>query len=101
MSDIIKLNIRSKGIKAVISDDFKIAEGFRELPEVLEKEKQVQIHKQELEKEFLRGYELGKEEMKKELEKQHSQELLNQSKDFYNIISVSYTHLTLPTTPYV
>lgn len=86
MSDIVKLNIKSKGIKAVIAEEFQKGGGFKEFSEVLEKEKEEQSHKIELENEFQRGYQVGREEAINELEKKHSDDLLNQSKDFYNII---------------
>lgn len=87
MSDIIKLNIKSKNIRAVIADHRDTSGIFTELPEVLEREKQEHIHKQELEAEFKNGYQAGKLEAEKLLEQKHSEELLNQSKDFYSIIS--------------
>jgi flagellar assembly protein FliH len=87
MSDIVRLNIKSKGIKAVFSDHGGLSEAFTELPEVLEREKQEHTHKLELENEFKKGYENGVEETRDELERKHSQELLEQSQDFYNIIS--------------
>ena len=87
MSDIIKLNIKSKNFKAVISDELSSTENFTEFPELLEREKEEQAHKLELEKEYKRGYEEGQQSVKMELEKVHSEELHNQSKNFYNIIS--------------
>ena len=87
MSDVVKLNIRSKGIKAIISEDLGQGDRFLDLPKVLEREKQEHAHKIELENEFQRGYQKGREEATSELEKKHSEDLLNQSKDFYNIIS--------------
>jgi len=94
MSDIVKLNIKSKGIKAIVSDQLVGGDGFTELPEVLEREKQEQAHKIELENEFMRGIETGRTEASKELEEKHSQELLAQSKDFYNIISTFEDKIT-------
>ncbi|MCW8849273.1 MAG: FliH/SctL family protein [Melioribacteraceae bacterium] len=87
MSDIIKLNIKSKNIRAVIADHIDTSGQFTELPEVLEREKQEHVHKQELEREFTNGYQAGKLEAEKILEQKHSKEMLNQSKDFYSIIS--------------
>lgn len=87
MSDVIKLNIKSKKIKAVVSDIGEQSDGFKELPEIIEHEKQELAHKIELENEFKRGYDKGKEDSQKELEQLHSEELLNQSKDFYKILS--------------
>ncbi len=87
MSDIIKLNIKSKNVKAVIPDQMGNSNVFTELPEVLEREKQEHAHKIELENEYKKGYEDAKAETTNELEQKHSEELLNQSRDFYNIIS--------------
>ena len=87
MSDTIKLNIKSKNIRAVIGDQNGPSNIFKELPEVLEREKQEHLHKQELEASFNKGYEAGKLEAENILEKKHSDELLDQSKGFYSIIS--------------
>lgn len=87
MSDIIKLNIKSKNIKAVISDEFGSKDSFVEFPDLLEREKKEQAHKRELESEHKKGYNEGQQDIKMELEKIHSEELLNQSKNFFNIIS--------------
>jgi flagellar assembly protein FliH len=87
MSDIIKLNIKSKNFKAIISDELGPTDSFKEFPELLESEKEEQAHKLELEKEYKKGYEEGQQNIKMELEKIHSEELHNQSKNFYNIIS--------------
>jgi len=87
MSDAIKLNIKKKKIKAFVADHVENSGTFTELPHILEKEKQEQAHKQELENEFTKGYEAAKKQITEELEQKHSEELLNQSKDFYNIIS--------------
>ena len=86
MSDIIKLNIKSKNIRAVVSDTNGEDDNFTEFTEILEKEKEESAHKQELKIEFERGFEEGKQTTTEELEEIHSQELLRQSEDFYNII---------------
>lgn len=87
MSDTVKLKLKSKNIKAVIADQIGNNESFTELPQVLEREKQEHAHKAKLENEYNRGFEAGKEEASKMLEEKHAQELLEQSKDFYNIIA--------------
>jgi len=87
MSDIIKLKIKSKSLKAIVTDDLGNTEGFTELPAVLEREKQEHTHKLELENEFNKGYKLGEENTTKDLQQKHAAELLNQSKDFYNILA--------------
>ena len=60
---------------------------FTKLPEVLEREKQEHAHKIELEYEYKKGFDDAKSETINELEQKHSEELLIQSRDFYNIIS--------------
>ena len=87
MSDTIKLNIKSKKIKAFIPDYNDTADNYTELPHILEKEKIEQAHKHEMEEEYRRGYEDAKKNVTEELEQKHSDELLNQSKDFYSIVS--------------
>ena len=87
MSDVIKLNLKSKNIRAVVADHRDSSSIFTELPEVLEREKNEHAHKQELEAEFKKGHEAGKIEAENILEKKHSEELLDQSKGFYSIIS--------------
>lgn len=87
MSDIVKLSIKSKGIKAILSDQVGNGDGFVEMPAVIEREKQEHAHKIELEQEYSKGFEAGKNEAVNELEEKHAQELLAQSKDFYKIIS--------------
>lgn len=87
MSDIIKLNIKTKKIKAFIPDQMGGVESFTELPQVLEREKQEHAHKLELENAFKKGLEQGQTDTTNKLGQHHSEDLLNQSKDFYNIIS--------------
>lgn len=87
MSDVIKLNIKSRNIRATIADNIGRGDTFVEMPEVLEREKQEHTHKLELEQAYQKGIEDGKNELEKELEEKHSEELLNQAKDFYSIIS--------------
>ena len=87
MSDIIKLNIKSRNIRATIGDQMGRSDSFVEMPEVLEREKQEHTHKLELENEYRKGLEDGKNETEKLLEEKHSKELLNQAQDFYSIIS--------------
>ncbi len=87
MSDTIKLNIKSKKIKAFIPDYNDTKDNYNELPHILEKEKIEQAHKHEMEEEYRRGYEDAKKNVTEELEQKHSDELLNQSKDFYSIVS--------------
>lgn len=87
MSDVIKLNIKSKNIRAVISDQNSGIDTFTELPEVLEREKQEHAHKLELEHEFKKGFDEGHKSAVADLEEKHSKELLHQSQDFYKILS--------------
>ena len=87
MSDTVKLNIKSKNLRGIITDTTEVSEKFIELPEVIEREKQEHTHKLELEQEFKKGYEKGIEDATSELNEIHSQDLLNQSKEFYEILS--------------
>lgn len=87
MSDVIKLNIKSRNIRATIADNIGQGDAFVEMPEVIEREKQEHTHNLELEQAYQKGLEDGKNELEKVLEDKHSLELLNQSKDFYTIIS--------------
>lgn len=86
MSDVIKLNIKTKNIRAVVSDSNDENENFQEYTELIEREKEESAHKQELEQEYKRGFEEGEQKTKAELEKIHSEELLTQAQDFYGII---------------
>lgn len=87
MSDVIKLNIKSRNIRATISDNIGQGDTFVEMPEVLEREKQEHAHNLELEQAYQKGFEDGKNKLEKVLEDKHSEELLSQAKDFYTIIS--------------
>lgn len=87
MSDAIKLNFKSKKIKAFIPDYNNNSESYTELPHIVEKEKIEQAHKHEMEEEYKKGYEEAEKNVTEELEQKHSDELLNQSKDFYSIVS--------------
>lgn len=87
MSDVIKLNIKTKRLKAIIPDEFNNIETFQELPEVIEREKEEQAHKQELLNEFNKGLEEGKKKAEAELEQKYEQDLLNQAKEFYSIMA--------------
>lgn len=86
MSDVIKLNIKTKNIRAVVSDSNDENENFQEYTELIEREKEESAHKQELEQEYKKGFEEGEQKTKEELEKIHSEELLTQAQDFYGII---------------
>jgi flagellar assembly protein FliH len=79
--------MKSKKIKAFIPDYSDNSRNYTELPHIVEKEKIEQAHKNEMEEEYKRGYVDAEKIVSEELEKKHSDELLNQSKDFYNIVS--------------
>lgn len=87
MSDAIKLNIKSKKIKAFIPDYNDMSDSYTELPHIVEKEKIELAHKHELEEEYKRGYGDAEKIVSEQLEQKHSKELLKQSKDFYKIVS--------------
>lgn len=86
MSDIIRLNIKSKKIKAVVAGKDKDSKEFAEYAELLEKEKIENAHRIELENEYHKGYEEGKKEVEKYLSEKHNQEILTQAEEFYKII---------------
>ena len=86
MSDIIRLNIKSKKFKAVIASKDENSKEFAEYSELLEKEKIENAHRIELETEYHKGYEEGKREIEKYLNEKHTQEMLNQAEEFYKIL---------------
>ena len=87
MSDILKINIKSKKIKALVSDQIPNPEVFTEYSELAEKEKQEHVHEQELEEKFNKGLEQGRNIAKEELEKLYTKELQKQSEYFINVLS--------------
>ncbi|MCB0743050.1 MAG: hypothetical protein KDC67_04040 [Ignavibacteriae bacterium] len=86
MSDTIRLNIKSKNIKAVFTQQNEESKEFSDYSDLLEKEKIENAHKIELETEYSKGFEAGKKEVEKLLTEKHNQELLEQSNEFYKIL---------------
>ncbi len=86
MSDTIRLNIKSKKFKAVIASKDEDSKEFAEYAELLEKEKIEKAHRIELETEYHKGYEEGKQEVEKYLSEKHNQEMLDQAEEFYKIL---------------
>jgi len=79
MSDILKLHIKSKSLKAIIPND------NMDNPLVAEYEED-SIAK-EFEKRFTEGYEQGYQKAKEELEEATENELLKKTEEFYNVLS--------------
>ncbi len=78
MSEILKLHIKSKSLKAVVSGNDLVT------PIVAEYEEDT-VEK-ELEKRFADGYEQGYAKAKEELEEVSENELLKKTEEFYNIL---------------
>jgi flagellar assembly protein FliH len=80
MSDVIKLNLKNKKIKARLmgSDTEEIAAKANE---------EEDLFKKELEKYYQKGFSEGYSSAKTELEKEYSDQLVQKSEQFYNILS--------------
>jgi flagellar assembly protein FliH len=86
MSDVVRLNIKSKNFKAVISKQDEENKEFSDYGEILEKEKLETAHKMELEAEFKKGYDKAKNEVENYLNEKHNEEILTQAEEFYRIL---------------
>lgn len=78
MSEVLKLRVKSKSLKAVIAGNDAIT------PMVSEYEEDTVA--KELEKKFTEGYEQGYEKAKEELTEITENELLKKTEEFYNIL---------------
>lgn len=85
MSDVVKLSLKKKKIKAVVRD-LDNDDSFQEFTQLVEKEREEEVHKHELETEFKKGFEEGQIKAAEKLEEKHSEALLKQSEEFYNIL---------------
>ncbi len=81
MSDVIKISVKSKKVKAVIG---QLAE---EIVEKDEKHEEKDIINEQLEEKYKKGFQEGYEKAKEELEKTYTDKLVEQSKEFYVILS--------------
>lgn len=86
MSDKIRLNIKSRNLKAIIQKKDEDNKAFCDYAELLEKEKIENAHKIELENEFKKGIEIGKQKTEDSLNEKHNQELIEQAKEFYKVL---------------
>jgi len=87
MSNAIKLNIKKKNVKAIISNGSNDKSGFTEFPQVIANEELEKVAKSEVDDAYKKGYEDAKKEVTEDLTQIHESELLKQSEEFYNIIS--------------
>ncbi len=81
MSDVIKISVKSKKVKAVIG------ELKEEIVEKNDNTEEKDIIKEQLEEEYQKGFQAGYEKAKEELEKTYTDKLVEQSKEFYTILS--------------
>ncbi len=81
MSDVIKISVKSKKVKAVVG---QLAE---EIVEKDEKHEEKDIINEQLEEKYKKGFQEGYEKAKEELEKTYTDKLVEQSKEFYVILS--------------
>lgn len=86
MSDKIRLNIKSRNLKAIIQKKDEENKAFYDYAELLEKEKIENAHKIELENVYKNGFEDGKQNAEEKLSEKHNQELIEQAEEFYKII---------------
>ncbi|MBK7104447.1 MAG: hypothetical protein IPH62_04095 [Ignavibacteriae bacterium] len=86
MSDKIRLNIKSRNLKAVIQKKDEENKAFYDYAELLEKEKIENSHKIELETEYKKGIEIGKQVAEELLNEKHNQELIEQAEEFYKVL---------------
>ncbi len=87
MSNTIKLNIKKKKVKAIISDRINNNAGFTELSKAIINDGIETVSKTEVDDAYKKGYEDAKKEITENLTQIHEGELLKQSEEFYNIIS--------------
>ncbi len=87
MSDVIKLNIKKKNVKAIISGGRDDNSGFTEFSQVVSNDELEKVSKSEVDEAYKKGYEDAKREITENLNQIHESELLKQSEEFYNIIS--------------
>lgn len=87
MSDVIKLNINTKKIKAIVSDSTSDSNGFMEYSESIKNKKEESKTQQEVDEAYTRGYEEAKQEVTQRLEQFYEAEILKKSEQFYKIIS--------------
>lgn len=80
MSDVIKLNIKSKSLKAVLNDD-----NISSI-DIDDQEGNDKRYRVELERQFTLGYNKGYDDAKAELESEYNQQMMEKAEEFYSII---------------
>lgn len=80
MSDVIKLNIKSKSLKAVLNDD-----NISSI-DIDDQEGNDKRYRVELERQFNLGYNKGYDDAKAELESEYNQQMMEKAEEFYSII---------------
>lgn len=80
MSDVIKLNVKSKSLKAVLNDD-----NISSI-DIDDQESNDKRFRVELERQFNLGYNKGYDDAKAELESEYNQQMMEKAEEFYSII---------------
>lgn len=80
MSDVIKLNIKSKSLKAVLNED-----NISSI-DIDDQESNDKRFRVELERQFNLGYNKGYDDAKAELESEYNQQMMEKAEEFYSII---------------
>jgi flagellar assembly protein FliH len=80
MSDVIKLNIKSKSLKAVLNDD-----NISSI-DIDDQEGNDKRYRVELERQYNLGYNKGYDDAKAELESEYNQQMMEKAEEFYSII---------------
>ncbi len=81
MSDVIKISVKNKKVKAIVG------ELTEEIIEKNEKQEERDIINEQLQEKYQKGFQEGYEKAKEELEKTYTEKLVEQSKEFYVILS--------------
>ncbi len=87
MSDVIKLNISTKKIRAIVSDSTSESNGFMEYSESIKNKNEESKTQKEVDEAYTRGYEEAKQEVTERLEQFYETEILKKTEQFYKIIS--------------
>ncbi len=80
MSKVLKISLKSKNIKAVVSGKTE------EIIEYGDDQNQETYFQEKLEEQYQKGYQEGYESAKEKLEKNYTDSLVKQSEEFYNIL---------------
>ncbi|MFH1194281.1 MAG: FliH/SctL family protein [bacterium] len=88
MSDVIKLNVKSKGLKVFMPDSMNGGSEFNSLYD------EQDILQRELQNQFNQGFEKGYAEARAKLAKEFSDDLIGKSEEFYRILASFEEKLT-------